>query len=113
MRADGLRAKRSRRFMVTTDSTHASPIAPNALAREVAVATIPRPNQVWASDMTYIATREGWLYLAIVLDLRSRRVVGWAMRHTLEWELVRDALTLALDQRQPAAGLLHHSGRGV
>jgi transposase-like protein len=78
MRADGLRPKRTRRFRVTTDSTHASSLAPNALAREFAVTTIPRPNQVWSSDITYIATREGWLYLAIVLDLRSRRVVGWA-----------------------------------
>jgi putative transposase len=65
------------------------------------------------SDITYIATREGWLYLAIVLDLRSRRVVGWAMRHTLEWELARDALAMALGQRQPAPGLVHHSDRGV
>ena len=113
MRADGLRAKRVRSFVVTTDSTHASPIAPNALAREFAVTTLPRCNQVWSSDITYIATREGWLYLAIVLDLRSRRVVGWAMRHTLEWELARDALTMALGQRQPGAGLLHHSDRGV
>ena len=113
MRADGLRPKRARQFRVTTDSAHAAPIAPNALAREFAVTTIPRPNQVWSSDITYIATREGWLYLAIVLDLRSRRVVGWAMRHTLEWELARDALTMALGQRQPAAGLVHNSDRGV
>jgi transposase InsO family protein len=84
----------ARQFRVTTDSTHAAPIAPNVLAREFAVTTIPRPNQVWTSDITYIATREGWFYLAIVLDLRSRRVVGWAMRHTLEWELARDALVM-------------------
>jgi len=113
MRADGLRPKRARQFRVTTDSAHAAPIAPNALAREFAVTTIPRSNHVWSSDITYIATREGWLYLAIVLDLRSRRVVGWAMRHTLEWELARDALVMALGQRQPTAGLVHHSDRGV
>jgi putative transposase len=83
------------------------------LDREFAVTTIPRPNQVWSSDITYIATREGWLYLAIVLDLRSRRVVGWAMRHTLEWELARDALAMALGHRHPAEGLVHHSDRGV
>lgn len=113
MRAEGVRAKQRRRFRVTTDSTHAAPIAPNTLARQFAVERIAGPNQVWTSDITYIATREGWLYLAIVLDLRSRRVVGWAMRHTLEWELARDALTMALGHRQPEAGLLHHSDRGV
>lgn len=113
MRAEGVRAKQRRRFRITTDSTHAAPIAPNTLARQFAVDKIGGPNQVWTSDITYVATREGWLYLAIVLDLRSRRVVGWAMRHTLEWELARDALTMALSHRQPEAGLLHHSDRGV
>ncbi len=113
MRAEGVRAKQRRRFRITTDSTHAAPIAPNTLARQFAVDKIGGPNQVWTSDITYVATREGWLYLAIVLDLRSRRVVGWAMRRTLEWELARDALTMALSHRQPEAGLLHHSDRGV
>ncbi|MDB4914272.1 MAG: Integrase catalytic region [Gemmatimonadetes bacterium] len=113
MRADGLRPKRVRRFRITTDSTHTAPIVENVLDRQFAVTTIPPPNQVWVSDITYIATREGWLYLAIVLDLRSRRVVGWAMRHTLEWELARDALAMALGQRQPAPGLVHHSDRDV
>jgi putative transposase len=68
---------------------------------------------VWASDITYLWTREGWLYLAIVLDLGSRRVVGWAMRHTLEQELALDALAMALTHREPGAGLVHHSDRGV
>ena len=113
MRTAGVRAKQRRRFRITTDSTHGEPIAPNTLARRFAVETIAGPNQIWVSDITYVATREGWLYLAIVLDLRSRRVVGWAMRHTLEWELAGDALTMALARRQPAAGLLHHSDRGV
>jgi putative transposase len=113
MRAEGVRAKQRRRFRVTTDSTHAAPIAPNTLARQFAVETIAGPNQIWTSDITYIPTREGWLYLAVVLDLRSRRVVGWAMRHTLEWELARDALTMALGHRHPEAGLLHHSDRGI
>lgn len=113
MRAEGLYAKQRRRFRVTTNSAHAAPIAPNTLARQFAVATVAQPNQVWAADITYLTTREGWLYLAIVLDLRSRRVVGWAMRPTLAWELAGDALTMALAQRQPAAGLLHHSDRGI
>ena len=113
MRATGVRAKQRRRFRVTTDSAHAAPIAPNALARRFAVEPRGVPNQRWVADITYVATREGWLYLAVVLDLQSRRVVGWAMRHTLEWELAGDALSMALAQRRPGPGLLHHSDRGV
>jgi putative transposase len=113
MRADGLRVKHKRRFKVTTQSAHQAPVAPNILDRQFAVADIAGADRVWASDITYLWTREGWLYLAIVLDLGSRRVVGWAMRHTLEQELALDALAMALTHREPNAGLVHHSDRGV
>ena len=112
MRARGLRAKTPRRFRRTTDSRHSHPVAPNTLDRQFAVDQVAAPNRVWASDITYLATREGWLYLAIVLDLASRRVIGWAMRHTLEGALTRAALTMALTGRQPGPGVLHHSDRG-
>jgi len=113
MRADGLRVKTKRRFRVTTQSRHHAPVAPNTLDRRFAVPTIAGVNHVWASDITYLWTGEGWLYLAIVLDLGSRRVVGWAMRPTLEQALAVEALAMALTHRQPAAGLLHHSDRGA
>jgi putative transposase len=112
MREEGLRAKTPRRFRVTTDSNHAHPIAPNVLDRQFAVAEGAALDRVWVGDITYLTTREGWLYLAIVLDLSSRRVIGWAMRHTLEGALTRDALTMALTGRQPESGVLHHSDRG-
>ena len=112
MRAAGLRATRPRRFQVTTDSHHPDPIAPNVLARQFTVEGVPALNRVWIGDITYITTLEGWWYLAVVLDLRSRRVIGWAMRHTLEGAITRDALTMALQDRRPAAGCLSHSDRG-
>jgi putative transposase len=113
MRADGLAARRApRRRPVTTDSGHGEPVAPNTLARRFAVAEVPGVNAVWVGDITYVPTREGWLYLAVVLDLKSRRVVGWATRHTLEGALALDALTWALADRRPSAGLLHHTDRG-
>jgi len=112
MQEEGLRAKTPRRFRVTTDSNHAYPIAPNALDRRFAVEAGAALDRVWIGDITYLTTREGWLYLAVVLDLASRRVIGWAMRHTLEGALTRDALTMALTSRQPAPGTLHHSDRG-
>jgi putative transposase len=112
MQEEGLRAKTPRRFRTTTDSTHAHPIAPNVLDRRFAVAPGAALDRVWVGDITYLATREGWLYLAIVLDLASRRVIGWAMRHTLEGALTRDALTMALLRRQPRPGVLHHADRG-
>lgn len=112
MRADGLVARSRRRVGRTTDSAHAAPVAPNTLARQFAVPEIGGLDRVWASDITYVPTREGWLYLAVVLDLASRRVVGWAMRDTLEEPLVLDALRMALAQRRPLGGLLHHSDRG-
>ena len=112
MRAAGLRATRPRRFQATTDSNHPYPIAPNVLARAFAVEAVPALNRVWIGDITYITTLDGWLYLAVVIDLRSRRVIGWAMRHTLEGAITRDALTMALEDRRPAAGCLSHSDRG-
>ena len=112
MREDGLLVHRRRRRVVrTTDSAHAHPVSPNRLARRFNVTGV-RLDQVWVSDLTYVPTREGWLYLAIVLDLASRRVVGWAMRETLEGDLATSALRMALAARHPAPGLLHHSDRG-
>jgi transposase InsO family protein len=112
MRQAGLRAKSAPQFRVTTQSAHAAPVAPNVLGREFALASHPRPNRTWAADITYIPTREGWLYLAVVLDLASRRVVGWALRTRLEHELALAALRMAL-ARRGACGGLHHSDRGV
>jgi transposase InsO family protein len=109
MRAEGLRAKTTRRFRVTTQSDHAHPVAPNVLARRFDEA---RPDRVWVADLTYLRTREGWLYLAVVLDLGTRAVVGWAMRHTLERGLALDALEMAVRRRRPAPGVLHHADRG-
>lgn len=112
MRTHGIRAKAVRRFRVTTDSKHAHPVAPNTLARQFAVDQVAAPNRVWVGDITYLTTREGWLYLAVVLDLGSRRVIGWAMRHTLEGGLTEEALTMALTGRRPGPGVLHHTDRG-
>lgn len=113
MRDDGLAARRPTRGGVrTTDSTHAHPIAPNLLDRQFDVNGV-RVNRVWVSDITYVPTGEGWLYLAVVLDLASRRVVGWSMRETLAAEGALAALQMAIQARRPAAGLIHHSDRGV
>ena len=110
MRAEGLVARRRRRFRLTTQSDHAWPVAPNRVRR---CFTSQAPNRLWAADVTYLDTAEGWLYLAVILDLFSRRVVGWATRPTLHAELTCAALYLALGRRQPAAGLIHHSDRGL
>jgi len=111
MRLAGLEGRTKKRYRVrTTDSNHSQPIAPNRLAKQ------PRPtkpNQIWVTDLTYVATDEGWLYLAGVLDLYSRRIVGWAMGPSLETTLPVQALQMALRQRRPAPGLIHHSDRGV
>lgn len=110
MRADNLTPKTARPFkVVTTDSHHQLPVAPNHLNQDF---TADGPNQKWTTDITYIPTIEGWLYLAVVLDLYSRRIVGWAMRDSLHRQLVIEALQMALMARQPAPGLLHHSDRG-
>ena len=95
---------------MTTDSRHDQPIAPNRLANRPPPT---KPNQVWVTDLTYVPTAEGWLYVAGVLDRYSRRLVGWAMGPTLDTSLPLAALQMALRQRQPAAGLIHHSDRGV
>jgi putative transposase len=111
MRRAGMAARAARRAWVhTTDSTHAYPIAANVLDRQFVVA---QPDRVWVSDITYVPTRLGFLYLAVVMDLASRRVVGWAMREDLAAELALGALRMALAARRPAPGLLHHSDRGV
>jgi len=109
MRAAGLRAREPRRFRCTTDSGHGMAIKGNLLARRFAV---PAPNSRWVTDITYLWTLEGWLYLAVILDLFSRRVVGWALSERLERGVALDALQMALTDRQPPQGLLHHSDRG-
>lgn len=112
MQEAGIAVMPRRAFRVTTDSNHAHPIAPNTLARQFAVAADGVVDRTWVGDITYLWTRAGWLYLAVVLDLASRRVIGWAMRHTLAGELTREALTMALTGRRPAPGTLHHTDRG-
>lgn len=109
MRKEGLQAKRRRSFKVTTRSAAGHPVAPNRLNRQFSVS---RVNQVWAGDITYLETGEGWLYLAVLLDLCSRRVVGWTCSERMTHDLVLGALEQALQQRQPLPGLLHHSDRG-
>lgn len=111
MRAAGLRGRQRRRFRVrTTDSNHAHPIAPNHLQQ---IARPQRPDTVWVTDITYVQTATGWLYLAAVMDLCSRRVIGWATATTLETTLVLNALERAVAARQPAPGVLVHSDRGI
>jgi len=112
MRRAELRGITPRAFRKTTDSKHALPIAENLLSQQFDVAQIGAADHVWAGDITYLATREGWLYLAVVLDLGSRRVVGWSMRETMRTELVIEALETALRDRRPSAGTLFHSDRG-
>jgi putative transposase len=106
----GLAGLPARKFQTTTDSNHAKPIAPNLLDRDF---TASRPNQKWATDITYIWTGEGWLYLAAVMDLYSRRIVGWSTGETLETSLCLTALTMALGHRKGKEKLTHHSDRGV
>jgi putative transposase len=111
MRQYGIRSKTKRRFVVrTTDSRHDHPVAANRLNRQFEQ---PLPNQAWAADITYIPTAEGWLYLAAVIDLCSRKIVGWSTADHLRAELVCDALQMAVTHREPTDKLLHHSDRGV
>lgn len=110
MREIGLFSRIKRKFVVTTDSNHTLPVAGNLLDRNF---TAKAPNQKWAADITYIPTRQGWLYLAVVMDLFSRKIVGWSMSDTIDSTLVQSAMRMALLERHPAAGLLHHSDRGV
>lgn len=109
MRHHGIQGRRKRRVPRTTDSKHVLPIAPNLLDRQFTAAA---PNRVWLADITYIPTNEGWLYLAVVLDLFSRRVVGWSMRETMTQELTITALQMAITNRRPGPGLVHHADRG-
>jgi putative transposase len=109
MRENDIRARTRRKFRVTTDSRHDHPVAPNRLDRQF---TVEAPNTVWLADISYIPTREGWLYLAVVLDLYSRQVVGWAMDEEMPQELTLAALDMALKRRRPLPGLMHHSDRG-
>lgn len=109
MRANGLRSAWKRKFVHTTDSNHDLPIAENVLSRQFDPVA---PNKAWVADITYIRTRSGWLYLAVVLDLFSRKIVGWSMAPNMPAELVCSAMQLAIAQRQPPPGLIAHSDRG-
>ena len=109
MRQNGIKGRQKRRFRRTTDSKHSQPIAPNVLDRRFDPS---RPNEAWAGDVTFVATGEGWLYLAILLDLFSRRVIGWALSDTNDRALALEALNQALRSRHPPRGLVHHSDRG-
>lgn len=109
MREAGIAAKRKRRRVVTTRRDASHPVAPNILERDF---TATEPNKKWATDITSIPTAQGWLYLAVILDLSSRSVVGWSMSGCCDEELVENALNMALAGRRPKTGLLHHSDRG-
>jgi putative transposase len=109
MRENGIRAKSAKKFRNTTDSNHSLPVAENVLDRQFEA---QNPNERWVADITYISTREGWLYLAVVVDLYSRMVVGWSMADHLQSRLVVDALEMAVARRFPGEGLLAHSDRG-
>ena len=110
MRINGIKAKTKKRFKVTTNSKHNHPVAENLLGQHFQA---QRPNQVWASDITYIGTYEGWLYLAVIVDLFSRQIVGWAMDNHLGQELVLNALKQAIWRRRPPKGVIFHSDQGV
>ena len=115
MQEQGLVARKRRRFVGTTDSRHAHPVAENVLARQYQVEAVADVNRAWAGDITYIPTAKGWLYLAVVFDLKSRKVIGWSMKATLHTELVQEALLMATGQRLVGPvqeRLLFHSDRG-
>jgi transposase InsO family protein len=109
MRSHGITVRRKRRFRRTTDSKHAFPVAANILDRNF---VCEAPNRVWMTDITWVWTREGWLYLSVVLDLYSRRIIGWAIENRIDRQLTLRALTMALEARRPQPDLLHHSDRG-
>ncbi len=109
MRENGLTAVRTRKYKATTDSNHCFNIAPNALNRDF---TADAPNQKWAGDISYIWTREGWLYLAVMIDLHSRRIIGWAVSNRLKRDLAIRALDMAVALRKPPPGCIHHTDRG-
>jgi len=109
MRENGIHAKTKRRFKATTDSRHAHPIAANILDQDFSA---DRPNQVWTSDISYVWTKEGWLYLAVILDIFNRKIVGWSMKSRLTRDLVVDAFTMAVRTQKPGHGVIFHSDRG-
>ena len=109
MQKAGLFCQNKKRFKVTTDSKHNKPIAPNLLNRQF---TVSKPDSYYVGDITYIATQEGWLYLAVVIDLFSRQIVGWSMHKRMKAKLVNDALLMAIWKRKPADGLVWHTDRG-
>lgn len=109
MQMHGIRARHKRRYRATTDSKHSFPVAPNVLNRQFRTV---RPDQAWVADITYLPTAEGWLYLAAVMDLHTRMIVGWAMDSWMTRDLVISALRMAWFRRKPKAGLIHHSDRG-
>ena len=109
MKKANVEVKQKKRFRATTDSKHNYPVAPNLLDRQFDVET---PNTAWGGDITYLWTDEGWLYLAVIIDLFSRRVVGWSLSSRMKVDLVRDALLMAIWRRKPGRGLIHHSDRG-
>lgn len=109
MKEHGIECKQRRRYKITTKGSHSLPVAENALNRNFAVSA---PNKVWVADITYLWTLEGWVYIAAVVDLYSRRVVGWAIAEHMRTELISDALRMAVFRRDPASGLMHHSDRG-
>lgn len=109
MKKAGVSVKCRKKFKRTTDSNHKLPVAPNLLDRQFEV---ERPNMIWCADITYLWTLQGWLYLAVVIDLYSRKIVGWAMSNRLKAPLVKEALTMAYWCRKPDKGLIHHSDRG-
>ena len=109
MRENGLKVQQKRRFKKTTDSVHGGPVAPNMLDQDF---TAEQPDEKWGADISYIWTAQGWLYLAVIVDLYSRRIVGWATSDRMKKDLALTALKRALAVRQPSAGLIHHSDRG-
>ena len=110
IRLAGIAVKKKRRYKITTQSNHRYPASPNLIQR---CFQTERPNTVWVSDITYIKTMEGWLYLAVVMDLYSRKIVGWALARNMAVEMVKSALMMAIGRRKPGNGLIHHSDRGI
>ena len=110
MRQAEITVKKKRRYKITTRSNHRYPVSPNLIQR---CFQTEKPNLVWVSDITYIKTMEGWLYLAVVMDLYSRKIVGWALARNMKVELVKSALVMAIGRRKPGDGLIHHSDRGI
>ena len=110
MRLAGITVKKKRRYKTTTWSNHRYPASPNLIQR---CFQTEKPNMVWVADITYIKTMEGWLYLAVVMDLYSRKIVGWALAKNMAVEMVKSALMMAIGRRKPGNGLIHHSDRGI